>query len=76
HSLRIVNTYGNFGSVTKTRGEVVLKGTRHPDPLDPRAEWKEYDFKCKPGDVNQTPCVISPFHNRLDWVRRKKRLSG
>ncbi|CAN0144821.1 unnamed protein product, partial [Ectocarpus sp. 13 AM-2016] len=41
-SLRIVNSYGNFGSVTKTRGEVVLKGTRHPNPLDPMAEWKEY----------------------------------
>lgn len=41
-SLRIVNTYGNFGSVTKTRGEVVLKGTRHPDPADPAAEWSEY----------------------------------
>ncbi|CAM9685529.1 unnamed protein product, partial [Scytosiphon promiscuus] len=66
-SLRIVNTYGNFGSVTKTRGEVVLKGTRHPDPLDPAAEWKEYGFRCKPGDVNQRPCVITPFHYRLDW---------
>lgn len=42
NSLRIVNSYGNFGSVTKTRGEVVLKGTRHPNPMDPIAEWKEY----------------------------------
>lgn len=41
-SLRIVNTYGNFGSITKRRGEVVLKGTRHRDPLDPAAEWREY----------------------------------
>ncbi|CAM9913246.1 unnamed protein product [Pylaiella littoralis] len=65
-SLRVVNTYGNFGSVTKTRGEVVLKGTRHRDPLDPAAEWREYG-ECKPGDVNQRPCVISPFHYRLDW---------
>ncbi|CAM9767729.1 unnamed protein product [Ectocarpus fasciculatus] len=66
-SLRIVNSYGNFGSVTKTRGEVVLKGTRHPDPLDPIAEWREYGFRCKPGDVDRRPCVISPLHYRLDW---------
>eukprot|EP00903_Cladosiphon_okamuranus_P019438 g17873.t1 len=66
-SLRIVNTYGNFGSVTKARGEVILKGTTHSDPLDPEAEWREYEFRCKPGDLNQRPCVISPLHYRLDW---------
>ncbi|CAN0192735.1 unnamed protein product, partial [Ascophyllum nodosum] len=66
-SLRLVNTYGAFGSVTKTRGEVVLKGTRHRDPRDGDAVWEEYGFKCKPGDVNQRPCVITPFHYRLDW---------
>ena len=65
---RIVNTYGAFGSVTKTRTEVVLQGTRSPDPNDPGAEWLEYEFKCKPGSLERRPCLISPYHYRLDWV--------
>lgn len=32
------------------------------------------DFRCKPGNVNQRPCVISPLHYRLDWVRSGARL--
>lgn len=41
-SLRLVNSYGAFGSVTKTRGEIVLKGTTHRDPYSGAAVWKEY----------------------------------
>ena len=29
--------------------------------------WLEYEFKCKPGDVHRRPCVVSPYHYRLDW---------
>ncbi|XP_065065932.1 lipase maturation factor 1-like [Rhopilema esculentum] len=69
-SFRIVNTYGAFGSVTKTRTEVVIQGTRNesiiPDELGGR--WHEYEFKCKPGDVKRRPCLISPYHYRLDWL--------
>ena len=25
-------------------------------------------FKCKPGDIERRPCVISPYHYRLDWL--------
>jgi len=66
-SLRLVNTYGAFGSITKERHEVVLQGTVD-DPSDPRARWLEYQFKCKPGDVARRPCLISPYHYRLDWL--------
>lgn len=45
-SLRLVNTYGNFGSITKARGEVVLKGTMHHDPFAAAATWKEYGEFC------------------------------
>ena len=45
-SLRLVNTYGNFGSITKTRGEVVLKGTAHQDPYAADSPWKEYGELC------------------------------
>ncbi len=30
----------------------------------------EYEFKCKPGRIDRRPCVISPFHSRLDWQVR------
>ncbi|XP_065500908.1 lipase maturation factor 1 isoform X1 [Caloenas nicobarica] len=68
HPLRIVNTYGAFGSITKERTEVVLQGTSSPDPNDPAAVWEEYDFKCKPGDLKRRPCFITPYHYRLDWL--------
>ncbi|XP_062444080.1 lipase maturation factor 1 isoform X2 [Rhea pennata] len=66
--LRIVNTYGAFGSITKERTEVIIQGTSSMDPNDPAAVWEEYDFKCKPGDLKRRPCFISPYHYRLDWL--------
>nr|XP_022337008.1 lipase maturation factor 1-like [Crassostrea virginica] len=65
--LRIVNTYGAFGSVTKERTEVIFQGT-YDNPYEPNAHWEEYDFKCKPGNVTSRPCLISPYHYRLDWL--------
>nr|XP_003928411.1 lipase maturation factor 1 isoform X4 [Saimiri boliviensis boliviensis] len=66
--LRIVNTYGAFGSVTKERTEVVLQGTASPNASAPDAVWEDYEFKCKPGDPSRRPCLISPYHYRLDWL--------
>lgn len=66
--LRIVNTYGAFGSITKERTEVVLQGTAHPNASAPDAVWEDYEFKCKPGDPRRRPCLISPYHYRLDWL--------
>lgn len=37
-------------------------------PDSPAAEWLEYEFKCKPGNVSRVPCLISPYHYRLDWL--------
>ncbi|XP_060072968.1 lipase maturation factor 1-like [Ylistrum balloti] len=65
--LRIVNTYGAFGSVTKERTEIILQGT-YDNPYDKKAVWEEYEFHCKPGNVTQRPCLISPYHYRLDWL--------
>ncbi|MDP3920731.1 MAG: lipase maturation factor family protein [Candidatus Omnitrophota bacterium] len=64
--LHLVNTYGAFGSVTRTRNEVIIEGTDSP-VLGPAAVWKEYEFKCKPGNVARAPCLMSPYHWRLDW---------
>ena len=67
NSLRLVNTYGAFGSVTKQRREVVLEGTDDPEP-GPGATWKEYEFKGKPGDPKRRPPQVAPYHLRLDWL--------
>ncbi|XP_074605963.1 lipase maturation factor 1-like [Acropora palmata] len=69
-SFRIVNTYGAFGSVTKERTEVIFQGTRNATivPDEAGGIWEEYQFHCKPGDPKRRPCVISPYHYRLDWL--------
>uniref|UniRef100_A0A8D2MDH6 Lipase maturation factor n=1 Tax=Zonotrichia albicollis TaxID=44394 RepID=A0A8D2MDH6_ZONAL len=56
------------GSITKERTEVILQGTSSLDPNDPTAVWEEFEFKCKPGDLRRRPCLISPYHYRLDWL--------
>ncbi|MCX5527992.1 lipase maturation factor family protein [Streptomyces bobili] len=65
--LHLVNTYGAFGSVSRVRHEVVIEGT-----LDevPRADsdWREYEFKGKPGDPRRWPRQFAPYHLRLDWM--------
>ncbi|HXV27377.1 MAG TPA: lipase maturation factor family protein [bacterium] len=64
--LHLVNTYGAFGSVTRTRMEVILEGT-DDEKLTGNTGWREYEFKCKPGNVRRAPCLMSPYHYRLDW---------
>jgi hypothetical protein len=64
--LHLVNTYGAFGHIGKTRYEIVLKGT-NDHPADPQARWQEYQFNAKPGDINRRPALISPYHYRIDW---------
>jgi hypothetical protein len=64
--MHLVNSYGAFGSVGKARDEVILEGTSDA-VLGPNTRWKPYEFKCKPGDVMRRPCLITPYHLRLDW---------
>ena len=47
---RLVNTYGAFGSVGRTRPRLIIEG------LDDEGNWREYEFKCKPGSVDRRPC--------------------
>jgi hypothetical protein len=65
--LHLVGTYGAFGSITRTRYEVILEGT-DAQVLTPQTVWKEYEFYGKPGDVNRRPVQIAPYHLRLDWL--------
>jgi len=64
---QLVNAYGAFGSVTKRRFEVVVEGTLDEVPGDD-AEWREYEFKGKPGDPLRMPRQFAPYHLRLDWL--------
>ncbi|HEY7387211.1 MAG TPA: lipase maturation factor family protein, partial [Bryobacteraceae bacterium] len=65
--LELVNTYGAFGSIGRTRYEVIVEGTDATAPT-PDAQWREYEFKGKPGDVRRRPPQIAPYHLRLDWL--------
>ncbi|WP_277371198.1 lipase maturation factor family protein [Rhodococcus rhodochrous] len=62
-----VNTYGAFGTVTRTRREVIVEGTTDA-VVTPATEWREYEFKGKPGDVYRRPRQYAPYHLRLDWL--------
>jgi hypothetical protein len=65
--LHLVNTYGAFGSVTRTRYEVIVEGTDAPMP-GADVEWREYEFIGKPGDPRRRPRQVAPYHLRLDWL--------
>lgn len=58
---RLVNSYGLFAVMTKTRPEIIIEGSA--DGID----WKPYEFKWKPGDVNRRPRFVAPHQPRLDW---------
>jgi hypothetical protein len=60
--LHIVNTYGAFGSITRTRYEIVIEGS------DDSSSWRDYEFKGKPGDPARAGPQIAPYHLRLDWL--------
>ena len=65
--LRLVNSYGAFGSVTRVRHEVVLQATDDPSP-GPDTVWQDYEFRGKPGDPHRRPPQVAPYHLRLDWL--------
>ncbi len=65
--LQIVNTYGAFGSITRTRDEIVIEGT-DDEAAGPQSKWRAYEFKGKPGDLRHRPPQVAPYHLRLDWL--------
>ncbi|WP_338483021.1 lipase maturation factor family protein [Streptomyces sp. SCSIO 75703] len=65
--LRLVNTYGAFGSVNRVRYEVVIEGTADPVAREDSV-WREYEFRGKPGDPRRRPRQFAPYHLRLDWL--------
>jgi hypothetical protein len=64
-SLHLVNTYGAFGAITKTRYQLVVEGTRASDPDED--DWQAYRFKGQPIRTDERPPQWAPYHLRLDW---------
>jgi hypothetical protein len=67
NAFHLINTYGAFGSVGRTRREVVIEGTDEAR-ITGQTVWKEYEFKGKPGAVRRLPRQWAPYHLRLDWL--------
>lgn len=63
----LVNTYGAFGTVGRSRREMVIEGTADTEITD-QTVWREYQFKGKPGAVERLPGQWAPYHLRLDWL--------
>jgi hypothetical protein len=58
---RSFNGYGLFRVMTTFRHEIVVEGSNDGE------NWKEYEFRWKPGDVNRAPRLCQPHQPRLDW---------
>ncbi|MCA6092668.1 lipase maturation factor family protein [Streptomyces sp. SCA3-4] len=67
NALHLVNTYGAFGSINRSRFEVVVEGTDE-ETLSGGTVWREYGFRGKPGDPRRLPRQFAPYHLRLDWL--------
>ena len=65
--LHLVNTYGAFGNVSRIRYEVVVEGTTDAVPRE-GSDWREYEFRGKPGQPHHWPRQFAPYHLRLDWM--------
>ncbi|MFZ5894526.1 MAG: lipase maturation factor family protein [Myxococcota bacterium] len=62
----LVNTYGAFGSVSRERLSAVIEGTDAAEPSF-SARWQGYELPCQTGDPARRPCLVTPYHYRLDW---------
>ncbi|KAA0190867.1 Lipase maturation factor [Fasciolopsis buskii] len=61
---QLTSSYGLFRRITGVGGrpELILEASSNED-----GPWLEYDFRFKPGRLNQTPPIVVPHQPRLDW---------
>jgi hypothetical protein len=64
--LSLVNTYGAFGTVGRTRPVIIFEGSNDPDP-ERATDWKEYPYVGSPWDPKLSPPQIAPYQPHLDW---------
>ena len=58
---RSINSYGLFAVMTTARPEILVEGSRDGQ------DWRTYEFKWKPGPVDEIPKWVAPHQPRLDW---------
>ena len=58
----IGHIYHIFPTMQTQRQELIIQGS-----LDGK-NWKEYEFRYKPGVLDKKPAFIVPHHPRLDWM--------
>lgn len=58
---RIVNGYGLFRVMTKSRPEIIVEGSADG------VNWRAYEFNYKPGELSKPPSWVAPHQPRLDW---------
>jgi hypothetical protein len=59
--LHITSPYGLFAVMTTERNEIIIEGSYDG------VEWREYEFRYKPGNVAREPRWNIPHQPRLDW---------
>ena len=59
--LHLTSPYGLFAVMTTSRDEIVIQGSYDG------VEWRDYEFRYKPGDVMRRPLWNIPHQPRLDW---------
>ncbi len=59
--LHIVSAYGLFAIMTTARDEIIIEGSADG------SEWREYEFRYKPGSLSRAPPWNIPHQPRLDW---------
>ena len=59
--LRLVSSYGLFAVMTTERDEIIVEGSYDG------SDWREYEFRYKPGDVARRPPWNISHQPRLDW---------
>lgn len=57
----IVNGYGLFANMTKSRPEIIIEGSNDGK------KWQAYQFRWKPGNLDRSPKTVAPHQPRLDW---------
>jgi lipase maturation factor 1 len=57
----VVNSYGLFAVMTTSRPEIIIQGSNDG------SEWRDYEFRYKPEDLNKPPGWVAPYQPRLDW---------
>jgi predicted DCC family thiol-disulfide oxidoreductase YuxK len=59
--LHLTSPYGLFAVMTTQRNEIVIEGSNDG------VEWREYEFRYKPGRLSRRPPWNIPHQPRLDW---------